>query len=52
MLKGIVIDDTALFNDKLTEWQDFYNYHRPPSDQRPQMSTMSVSSRAWMLTWT
>jgi transposase InsO family protein len=28
MLKGIVIDDTQLFNDKLTEWQDFYNYHR------------------------
>jgi transposase InsO family protein len=29
MLEGVVIDDTALFNDKLTEWQDFYNYHRP-----------------------
>jgi transposase InsO family protein len=21
--------DTELFNDKLQEWQDFYNYHRP-----------------------
>ena len=28
-LKGVVIDDTELFNDKLAEWQDFYNYHRP-----------------------
>ena len=28
-LKGVVIDDTALFNDKLHEWEDFYNYHRP-----------------------
>ncbi len=29
MLKGVVIDDAQLFNDKLAEWQDFYNYHRP-----------------------
>ena len=29
MLKGVMIDDTALFNDRLQEWQDFYNYHRP-----------------------
>jgi transposase InsO family protein len=29
MLKGVLIDDTQLFNDKLAEWQDFYNYHRP-----------------------
>ena len=28
-LKGVVIDDTALFNDKLAEWENFYNYHRP-----------------------
>jgi transposase InsO family protein len=28
-LKGVLIDDTQLFNDKLQEWQDFYNYHRP-----------------------
>jgi hypothetical protein len=26
-LKGVLIDDTQLFNDKLQEWQDFYNYH-------------------------
>jgi len=28
-LKGVVIDDTQLFNDQLAEWQDFCNYHRP-----------------------
>jgi hypothetical protein len=26
MLEGVVIDDTALFNGKLQEWQAFYNY--------------------------
>lgn len=25
----MVIDDTQLFNDKLAEWEAFYNYHRP-----------------------
>ena len=29
LLEGVVIDDTELFNDKLQEWEDFYNYHRP-----------------------
>jgi hypothetical protein len=29
LLNGVVIDDTKLFNDKLQEWEDFYNYHRP-----------------------
>jgi len=29
MLEGVVIDDTELFNDKLEEWENFYNYHRP-----------------------
>jgi transposase InsO family protein len=29
MLAGVVIDDTRLFNDKLQEWENFYNYHRP-----------------------
>ena len=22
-------DDIHLFNDKLQEWEDYYNYHRP-----------------------
>ena len=29
MLDGIVIDDTELFDDKLQEWEDFYNFNRP-----------------------
>ena len=29
VLDGVVIDDTALFNDKLQEWEDFYNFNRP-----------------------
>jgi transposase InsO family protein len=29
LLDGVVIDDTEVFNDKLREWENFYNYHRP-----------------------
>ena len=29
LLQGQVIDDTRLFSDKLQEWEDYYNYHRP-----------------------
>lgn len=29
LLEGQVIDDTNLFADKLQEWEDYYNYHRP-----------------------
>ncbi|GAA1821453.1 IS481 family transposase [Planosporangium flavigriseum] len=29
MLDGVVIDDAEVFNDKLREWEDYYNYHRP-----------------------
>lgn len=29
MLDGVVIDDTELFNDKLAEWEHFYNFDRP-----------------------
>jgi transposase InsO family protein len=24
-----VIDDSGLFDDKLQEWEDYYNYQRP-----------------------
>jgi hypothetical protein len=24
-----IADDIHLFNDKLREWEDYYNYHRP-----------------------
>ena len=26
---GMVIDDANVFNQKLQEWEDFYNFHRP-----------------------
>ena len=26
---GDCIDDVYLFNSKLQEWEDYYNYHRP-----------------------
>jgi transposase InsO family protein len=29
MLDGVVIDDTEMFNEKLQEWEDFYNFDRP-----------------------
>ena len=29
LLDGVVIDDAKVFNDKLQEWEDFYNFHRP-----------------------
>jgi len=27
--EGVVIDNTQLFNEKLKEWENFYNYNRP-----------------------
>lgn len=29
MLGGVVIDDTDLFNERLQEWETFYNFNRP-----------------------
>ena len=29
ILDGVVIDDTELFNDRLQEWENVSNYHRP-----------------------
>ncbi|MHB1986540.1 MAG: IS481 family transposase [Acidimicrobiales bacterium] len=29
LLEGIVIDDAKVFNDKLREWEDYYNFDRP-----------------------
>ena len=29
LLDGAVIDDAKVFNNKLQEWEDYYNYHRP-----------------------
>ncbi|MGI3229944.1 integrase core domain-containing protein [Streptomyces sp. GTA36] len=32
LLDGVIIDDAEVFNDKLREWEDYYNYHRPHGD--------------------
>jgi len=29
LLDGELIDDAQVFNNKLQEWEDYYNYHRP-----------------------
>lgn len=29
MLYGVVIDETNLFDEKLQEWENFYNFNRP-----------------------
>ena len=29
LLDGVLIDDAEVFNDKLRQWEDFYNYDRP-----------------------
>jgi transposase InsO family protein len=29
LLEGVLVDEARVFNDKLREWEDFYNYHRP-----------------------
>ncbi len=50
LLEGVVIDDTQLFQDKLREWEDFYNFHRPhgglggqtPYERLRQKSTAST----------
>lgn len=31
MLEGVIIDDANLFNEKLQEWENFYNFERPHS---------------------
>jgi transposase InsO family protein len=29
ILDGVVIDDAGVFNERLREWEDFYNFNRP-----------------------
>jgi hypothetical protein len=36
MHKGVIIDDTQQFNDRLQEWQDSCNYDRPHGALRGQ----------------
>ncbi len=53
-LDGVVIDDTDLFNEKLQEWEDFYNFHRrhggldgqTPYERQRQMTTHPTKTPA------
>lgn len=52
-LEGVVIDDSELFNEKLQEWENFYNYHRPHGSlggqtpyERLRQKTSPVSTRS------
>jgi transposase InsO family protein len=48
MLEGVVIDDTALFSDRLQEWEHFYNFERPHGvlAERPPMRDSARRPRA------
>ncbi len=39
LFDGVVLGDLCAFNDKLKEWEDYYNYHRPHGawPARPRM---------------
>jgi transposase InsO family protein len=41
----VVIDDAQVFNDKLQEWEDFYNYHRPHGSLGGQMPYERLKQR-------
>jgi transposase InsO family protein len=51
--KDGITDDIHLFNDKLREWEDYYNYHRPhgaldgqtPYERLMAKSTASLSAK-------
>jgi transposase InsO family protein len=45
MLKGVVIDDAQVFNDKLAEWEAFDNYDRPHGALDGQTPTSASARR-------
>jgi transposase InsO family protein len=45
LLDGVVEDDTGLFNQKLKEWEDYYNYHRPHGGLGGQTPTKDCYKR-------
>ncbi|MET1003446.1 MAG: DDE-type integrase/transposase/recombinase, partial [Acidimicrobiia bacterium] len=45
MLEGVVIDNTQLFNDKLQEWEDFYNFDRPMVASTDRLPTNGYDKR-------
>jgi transposase InsO family protein len=45
LLEGVVIDDSELFNEKLQEWETFYNYDRPHGGLGGQTPTNDCDKR-------
>jgi transposase InsO family protein len=46
LLDGVVIDDINIFNARLKEWQDFYNYDRPHGGLDGQMPMRDSARRS------
>ena len=52
LLEGVVVDDTAILNAKLREWEHFYNFDRPhaaldgqtPYERLRQKTGLAVSA--------
>jgi hypothetical protein len=50
LLDGVVIHDAKVVNDKLREWENFYNYHRPTAAwaaRRPLKDSSSAPRPGW-----
>ena len=50
LLEGVTIDDTELFNDRLREWEDYYNFERPHGGldgQTPYERLKQKTSQPW-----
>lgn len=39
LLDGVVLGDIGVFNEKLKEWEDYHNYHRPRASTTRGSST-------------
>jgi transposase InsO family protein len=59
LLNGVVIDDAEVFNEKLQEWEHFYNYARPhgalggqtPYERLRRKTTLDVSRPRQSHSW-
>ncbi|MEU9413128.1 IS481 family transposase [Streptomyces sp. NPDC048281] len=45
LLEGVIIDGAELFNDKLREWEDYHNHHRPTATSAARLLTNTSSRR-------
>jgi len=47
---GGITDDVHLFNEKLREWEDYYNYHRPHGALPDPVRAADVQNETWRVT--